>query len=159
VGAWERGEAVADRGLQWVERQDPASRKGATIGWFRRYQAANGQLYAVLLTAYIFITMLPVALVVATYAESNPSALSDHVIHRLGLTGSTAALFHDVLTGAGENQLGSTLIAVADVAIFGLGIGRVLQVAHARSWGIDARKGMVTDQTATWPHFSFCSFW
>jgi len=56
---------LADHGLQWVEGQDPASRKGATIGWFRRYQSANGQLYAVLLTAYIFITLLPVARVAA----------------------------------------------------------------------------------------------
>ena len=108
--AWEWGEALADGGLQWVEGQDPASRKGATIGWFRRYQSANGQLYAVLLTAYIFITLLPVALVVATYVESDPSALSDHVINRLGLTGSAAALFRDVLTGAGQNQLGATPI-------------------------------------------------
>jgi len=50
------------------------------------------------------LPLLPVALVVATYVESDPSALSDHVINRLGLTGSAAALFRDVLTGAGQNQ-------------------------------------------------------
>jgi hypothetical protein len=29
------------------------------VGWFRRYTAADGQLYAVLLTAYVFLTLLP----------------------------------------------------------------------------------------------------
>jgi membrane protein len=90
--------------------------------------------------------LLPAALVIATYIDHDPAGLADHVVHRLGLTGSTAALFRDVLTGAGQNQLGSTLIAVANVAFFGLGIGRVLQLAHSRSWRIDLRKSMVTDQ-------------
>jgi membrane protein len=143
---FERGDALAARGLSWLERQDPASRKGATIGWLRRFQAANGQLYAVLLTAYIFITLLPAVIVMGTYLERNPAALADHVIHRLGLTGTVASLVHEVLAGAGENQLGSTLIAVADVIVFGLGVGRVLQIAHARSWGIDLGKRAVADQ-------------
>jgi len=31
-------------GRRWIENQAPDSRKGATIGWLRRYQAADGQL-------------------------------------------------------------------------------------------------------------------
>jgi uncharacterized BrkB/YihY/UPF0761 family membrane protein len=103
-------------------------------------------LYGVLLTAYAFITVIPAGLVMATYLTSDPAALADHVSARLGLGGSTAALLHDVLSGAGENQLGSTLIAVADVCIFGLGIGRVLQLAYARSWRIDLPTAALTDQ-------------
>jgi len=33
--------------------------RGATIGWVRRYQAADGQLFAVLLSAYLLLTLLP----------------------------------------------------------------------------------------------------
>src|SRR6266496_248327 len=76
-GAWAWGIAVADRGTEWIERQDPASRKGATVGWFRRFQSANGQLYAVLLTAYLFISLLPAAIVMATYIEKDPTAVAD----------------------------------------------------------------------------------
>jgi hypothetical protein len=60
--AYGRGTAVYDHGRLWIENQDPASRKGATIGWVRRYQAADGQLYAVLLAAYFFLTVIPLVL-------------------------------------------------------------------------------------------------
>jgi len=146
ASGWARGNAAYGHGVNWVQGQDPASRKGATVGWFRRYQAANGQLYAVLLTAYLFITVLPATVVIATYVDNDPAGLADRVVHRLHLHWSTATLFHDVLTGAGQNQLGATLIAVADVIIFGLGVGRVLQIAHSRSWGIDLSANWLTDQ-------------
>ena len=143
---WARGTAAADRGLGWVEGQDPASRKGAAVGWFRRYQAADGQLFALLLTANLFVTVLPVMLVVSSYLDRDPTAMADRTIRRLGLTGQTADLMRGVLTGAAQNKLGATLIAVGSAVLFGLGIGRVLQITHARSWGIDLGKSRLTDQ-------------
>jgi membrane protein len=144
--AAERGTAVYARGRLWIENQDPSSRKGATIGWVRRYQAADGQLYAVLLAAYLILTLLPAILVESSYIFKDPSAWSDRVEHRLGLTGATAALFHGVLVGSGEHKLSSVLIALIDLFFFGLGFGRVLQLVHARSWGLDLRKSVIADQ-------------
>ena len=137
---------VADRGRLWIENQDPASRRGATVGWVRRYQAADGQLYAVLLSAYVLLTVLPVTLVEASYIYSNPAALADRAAHRLGLTGDTAALFRTVLVGAGEHRFVSVVLAILNLALFGLGFGRVWQLVHARSWGIDLRRNAVVDQ-------------
>jgi membrane protein len=130
----------------WIENQAPDSRKAATIGWVRRYQAADGQLYAVLLSAYFFVTMLPVVLVVASYIYSDPTSLAHRVEHRLRLHGSTADLFSTVMVGAGEHKLSAVLIAVLNLFFFGLGFGRVLQLAHARSWGLDLRKSVIVDQ-------------
>ncbi len=144
--AYTRGSAVAERGRLWIENQEPASRKGATIGWVRRYQAADGQLYAVLLSAYFFVTMLPVALVAGSYIYSDPTALARRIENRLKLHGTTAALFSTVLVGAGEHRLSGVLIAILDLFVFGLGFARVLQLAHARSWGLDLRKTVVADQ-------------
>ena len=141
-----RGTAVAARGRLWIENQAPDSRKGATIGWFRRYQAADGQLYAVLLSAYFFVTVLPVMLVAGSYLYSDPNALADRVEGRLHLHGVTATLFSTVMVGAGEHKVSAVLIAVLDLFFFGLGFGRVLQLAHARSWGLDLRKSVVVDQ-------------
>ena len=141
-----RGTAVAERGKLWIENQAPDSRKGATIGWVRRYQAADGQLYAVLLSAYFFVTVLPVMLVAGSYLYSDPHALADRVEHRLHLRGTTATLFSTVMVGAGEHKVSAVLIAVVDLFFFGLGFGRVLQLAHARSWGLDLRKSVVVDQ-------------
>jgi membrane protein len=126
--------------------QEPASWKGATIGWVRRYQAADGQLYAVLLGAYFFVTMLPVMLVAASYAYSDPTALAHRIEHRLGLHGQTADLFSTVVVGTGEHKLSGVLIAILNLFLFGLGFARVLQLVHARSWGLDLRKSALADQ-------------
>ncbi len=145
-GRIERYKGHAERGKLWVDNADPASASGATIGWFRRYAAADGQLYAVLLTAYLFLTILPAALVIDSYLDTNPNALADNVIKRLGLHGATEDLFRSVLQGAGGHKLGASLIALGSVAFFGLGIGRVLQLAHAKAWGLDMRKARIMDQ-------------
>lgn len=141
-----RGTDAYERGRLWIENQDPASRKGATIGWVRRYQAADGQLYAVLLAAYFFLTVLPLLLVYSSYLYSDPHALAKRIETRMSLGGSTARLLDTVLAGATGHKLSAALIAVIDLFFFGLGFGRVLQLVHARSWGLDLRKSVVADQ-------------
>jgi membrane protein len=143
---WNRGNAVVDRGRAWVEGQDPVSRKGAAVTWVRRYRLADGQLYALLITAYMFMTLLPALLVLSSYVESDPNALADHVTRRLGLSGSTESLFHDVLLGVGERKVGATIIAIGDLALFGAGFGRALQLAHSRAWQVSLGKPVLSDQ-------------
>jgi uncharacterized BrkB/YihY/UPF0761 family membrane protein len=141
-----RGTDAYERGRLWIENQDPASRKGATVGWVRRYQAADGQLYAVLLAAYFFLTVVPLLLVYSSYLYRDPHALAKRLESRMSLGGSTAKLLDTVLAGASGHQLSAALIAVIDLFFFGLGLGRVLQLVHARSWGLDLRKSVVADQ-------------
>ncbi len=50
------------------------------------------------------------------------------------------------MAGTAEHKISAVLIAVLDLFFFGLGFGRVLQLAHARSWGLDLRKSVVVDQ-------------
>ena len=141
-----KGAAVAERGRLWIENQPPDSRKGATIGWVRRYQASSGQLFAVLLSAYLLLTLMPVFLVTASYSYKDPTALADRIEHRLRLKGTTAQLFSSVMVGTGEHKFSAVLIAIIDLFFFGLGFPRVLQIAHARSWGIDLGKSVLADQ-------------
>ena len=77
---------------------------------------------------------------------SDPAALADRTEHRLGLTGTTAALFHSVLVGGNDHKFGVVVLALVNLVFFGLGFPRVLQLAHARSWMIDLRKNAVVDQ-------------
>jgi membrane protein len=144
--AQSRGTRVAERGRLWIVNRDPASHSGAVIGWVRRYQAADGQLYAVLLSAYLFLTLLPAMLVEASYLYSDPAALADRTERRLGLTGATATLFHSVLVGGREHQFGVVVLALLNLVLFGLGFPRVLQLAHARSWMVDLPKNALLDQ-------------
>jgi membrane protein len=140
------GTAAAERGTRRTEARDPASRIGTAVGCVRRYRAADGQLYAVLLATYFFLTVVPIMIVEASYVYSDPSALADRVERRLGLSGATGELFHTVLVGAGTHRFLSVLLAILNLALFGIGFGRVLQLAHARSWGIDLRGNQLIDK-------------
>jgi uncharacterized BrkB/YihY/UPF0761 family membrane protein len=141
-----RGTQAYQRGMFWVESQDPGSRKGATIGWFKRYRAADGQLYAVLLTAYCFLTLIPLLIVEVSYAYKDPEALATRLNNRLKLSGTTGHLVETVLAGSGNHKFSAALLAIVNLFFFGAGFGRVLQLAHARSWSIDLRKSALVDQ-------------
>jgi membrane protein len=142
-----RGTHYYERGRFWVDNLDPATRKGATIGWFKRYRAADGQLYAVLLTAYFFLTLIPLLIVETSYVYSNPDELATRLDRRLHLSGTTGDLVHSVLAGSGGHKFSATLLAIINLFFFGVGFGRVLQLAHARSWGLDLRKNALLDQS------------
>ena len=146
MNAWTRGTAVVDRGKDWADRQDPATRKGASIGWYRRFRESDGGLLAVLVSAYFFVTAIPAAVVMMNYVYNDPHEVADRLTGRLALTGGVKSMVDSVLIGAGGHQLGATLLAVADVLLFGMGFGRTLQFAHARSWRIDLGKPQFSDQ-------------
>ncbi len=141
-----KGTKTYERGKFWVESRDPASRPGVAIGWFKRYRAADGQLYAVLLTAYFFLTMLPLLIVETSYVYKDPEALAHRLDGRLRLSGATGRLVESVLAGSGNHKLSATLLAIVNLFFFGVGFGRVLQLVHARSWGLDLRKNALLDQ-------------
>src|SRR5881275_1140707 len=97
--AWTR--PYTDKAQAWADSQEEHSRKGVALGWFGRYRRADGQLFALLLAAYLFVTLLPAAIAVASYAGTDPEVVATHLIGRLHLTGQTASLTRDVLQGAG----------------------------------------------------------
>jgi membrane protein len=146
AGALARAWAGGKRGRGWLEQHDPGSPIGVAVGWRRRYREAGGQWLSLLLTAYAFVTLLPETLVVAAIVDRNPTAMANRLVGRLGLTGSTSSLIHGVLKGTAQHRVGSTLIANASVVLFGLGIGRVLQIAHGRAWQVELSKNWLKDQ-------------
>jgi membrane protein len=117
-----------------IAQEDRASRKGVTIEWFARFRDSDSGLNSVLLAAFLFVTLVPALVVIASYVSSDPRVVSMRLISRLDLHGATADLTRNVLSGVGREKLVATLIAVASVVIFGLGIGRTLQVIYARIW-------------------------
>ena len=138
--AWTR--PYTEKAQAWAERQEKHSRKGVALGWIGRYRRADGQLFALLLAAYFFVTLLPASIAIASYADTDSKIVAARLISRLHLTGETAALTRDVLQGAGGHQFTATVIAVASVVTFGLGIGRTLQLVYERVWDLPARRGL-----------------
>jgi uncharacterized BrkB/YihY/UPF0761 family membrane protein len=135
-----------DRSSSWIERQEPTTRRGAAIGWFRLYLEADGPLYAMLFSAYVFITVVPATLAISSYVYRDPGRLADRLTGRLALGSSTSALLHGVLVGAATHRFVSTFIAVANVVVFGSGYGRLLQLAHTRAWRLEPSTSRLRDQ-------------
>jgi membrane protein len=138
--AKDRVGTVSQRGRDWVERQEPGSRRGVLIGAWERYQAVEGPLQSLLLTAYTVIAVLPALLVMEEYLDSNPRALADHLVHHFGFTDTTAVLLRSVLVKTKEHELSTALLAIAGALFFGLNFGRVLQLVHSRAWKISIPK-------------------
>src|SRR5262249_4505623 len=80
AGTQARAEAVSSRGREWVNRQEPGSLPGVAIGAWRRYQAVDGPLQSLLLTAYVLLAVVPALLVMEEYLDSNPAALTTHLV-------------------------------------------------------------------------------
>jgi uncharacterized BrkB/YihY/UPF0761 family membrane protein len=134
-GAKARVDSVSRRGKDWVERQDPASPQGTAIGAWQRFQAVEGPLQSLLLTAYTVVAVLPALLVMDEYLERDPAALTKHLVRHFDFSAPTAALLGSVLTKTETHKLQSALIAIAGALVFGLNYGRVLQLVHGRAWG------------------------
>jgi uncharacterized BrkB/YihY/UPF0761 family membrane protein len=129
--------ALPRRGREWADRQDPASATGVVVGGWRRYRAVDGPLQSALLSLYVLVAVLPALLVMEAYLDKHPSALANHLVHHYGLSGQTAELIRGVLVEDRAHELASMLLAVAGALFFGLGFGRVLQLVHARAWGLE----------------------
>jgi membrane protein len=145
VAVRERVIAVSDRAQAWIDRQDPASRKGAAIDAWRRYKAVDGPLQSALLSLYMLVAVLPALLVIEEYFDSHPAALANRLVHHYGLNAETAALLRSVLSNGRVHELGSALLAIASALFFGLGFGRVLQLVHMRAWRVSV-PSRATDQ-------------
>ena len=131
-----RVEDLSKRGTAWVDSRPPETRTGTAIDAWRRYRAVDGPLQSLLLTAYIVVAVVPALLVMTEYLETKPTALANFMARHYALSGQTATLLRGVLVQDKTHELGSALFAIAGALFFGLGFGRVLQLVHARAWGI-----------------------
>ena len=136
---------AAQRGREWVERQDPGSRRGVAIGAWRRYRAVEGPLQTALLSIYILVAVLPAVLVMEEYLDPHPNSLANSIVHHYRLNASTSELIHNVLGAGRSHELGSALFAIVGALVFGVGFGHVLQLVYARAWRLDLKTG-VSDQ-------------
>jgi membrane protein len=140
AAAQARASAVVERPRTWVAAGDDASRRVVAVSWWRRYRDIDGPLQSLLLTIYVFLTVLPSILVLAEYLERNPAALANHLVRRYHLTGSAAGMLRGMLVGDHQHELGSAVFAIAATLLFGLGFGRVLQLVYARAWGLELKE-------------------
>ena len=135
--------AASQRAQEWLDRQDPGSRRGVAIGAWRRYRAVEGPLQTALLSIYILVAVLPAVLVMEEYLDPHPNSLANSLVHHYRLNAPTSELIHNVLGEGRSHELGSALFAIAGALVFGVGFGHVLQLVHARAWQLDLRTGVV----------------
>lgn len=136
---------ASQRGQEWVDRQDPGSRRGVAIGAWRRYRVVEGPLQTALLSLYILVAVLPALLVMEEYLDPHPNSLANSLVHHYRLNASTSELIHNVLGAGRSHELGSALFAIAGALVFGIGFGHVLQLVYTRAWQLELKTG-VSDQ-------------
>jgi len=131
-----RAAALESRRREWVDRQKPESLTGVGINSWRAYRAVDGPLQSALLSLYVLVAVLPALLVMEEYLDPHPNALASSLVHHYNLNAATAELLHNVLSEGRAHEIGSAFLAIAGALFFGLGFGRVLQLVHARAWGL-----------------------
>jgi hypothetical protein len=139
AGTKARAEALSERGRNWVDSRDPVSGSGVAVAWWKAFRDVEGPRQAILMTTYVFLAVFPALLVLSEYMASNPAALSNHLVHRYGLSHETTVRLRGVIVDTETHKLGTALLAMASALFFGLGFGFVFQRVHMRAWPIDLR--------------------
>ena len=115
------------------------------LDWFRRYFEASKNSGCAI-TVYSSLSVLPAALVIASFAHSkaDTNAYAERLITHLKLTGASAALVESTFGSASSNRLAATITVAVSALFWGIGIGQLYQDVYARSWRL--KVGSMADQ-------------
>jgi len=115
------------------------------LDWFRRYFASSKNSGCAI-TVYSSLSVLPAALVIASFAHSkaDTNAYAERLITHLKLTGASASLVQSTFGSASSNRLAATITVAVSALFWGIGIGKLYQDVYARSWRL--KVGSMADQ-------------
>ena len=115
------------------------------LDWFRRYFEASKNSGCAI-TVYVSLSVLPVALVIASFAHSNSdtNAYAQRLITHLKLSGASAALVESTFGSVSSNRLAASVTVAVSFLLWGIGIGQIYQDVYARAWRL--KVGSVADQ-------------
>lgn len=111
--------------------------------WFRRYFEASRNSGCAI-SIYTALAVLPVALVIASLADSDTNAFAQRLVTHLKLTGTSADLVQSTFGTTSSNRLAASLSAAVSALIWGIGIGQIYQDVYARAWR--RKVGSLADQ-------------
>jgi uncharacterized BrkB/YihY/UPF0761 family membrane protein len=103
------------------------------LDWFRRYFESSKNSGCAI-TVYSSLSVLPAALVIASFAHSDAdtNAYAQRLITHLKLTGASAALVESTFGSASSNRLAATITVAVSALFWGIGIGQLYQDVYAR---------------------------
>lgn len=123
-------------------RADTALGRMALL-WFRRYFEASRNSGCAI-TIYSALAVLPAALVIASFAQSDTNAFAQRLITHLKLTGASAELVQSTFGTTASNRLAASASVAVSFLIWGIGIGQIYQDVYARAWRL--KVGSAADQ-------------
>jgi len=129
----------------WLAGRADTSLGRLALEWFKRYFEASKNSGCAI-TVYTSLSVLPAALVIASFAHStaDTSAYAERLITHLKLTGATASLVESTFGSASSNRLAATITVAVSALLWGIGIGQLYQDVYARAWRL--KVGSMADQ-------------
>ena len=117
------------------------------LDWFRRYFEASKNSGCAI-TVYSSLSVLPAALVIASFAHSDAdtNAYAQRLVTHLKLTGASAALVESTFGSASSNRLAASITVAVSALFWGIGIGQLYQDVYARAWRL--KVGSMADRNA-----------
>jgi membrane protein len=108
----------------------------------QRVGEVHGGQLASALTLGLFTALFPLVLGVAAifgFLSHSQPELADHVIRRLGLTGSAATTMHDAFASAERTRAAATVLGVAGLVWAGLAVVAGLEAVFDAVWQVGGR--------------------
>ena len=129
----------------WLMGRADTSLGRLVLDWFRRYFESSKNSGCAI-TVYTSLSVLPAALVIASYfhSEADTNAYATRLIDHLKLTGATADLVQSTFGTASSNRLAATITVAVSALVWGIGIGQLYQDVYARAWRV--KVGSMADQ-------------
>ena len=147
----EPGEGRAGRLPEWItsarQRQEKLKRHrwiAFPLASLRRFKQIDGKHLALVITANLFIAVIPLVIIGYSFAEAfNPHRnFGALVVNDLHLTGSTARVVQDTFTNASSGKNVALSISVISLLITGLDVSATAQVAYARAFSMTPLRGV-----------------
>jgi hypothetical protein len=129
----------------WLAGRADTSLGRLSLDWFRRYFEASRNSGCAI-TVYSSLSVLPVALVIASllHSTADSNLYADRLISHLKLTGATAELVANTFGSVSSNKLAATITVAVSALVWGIGIGQIYQDVYARAWRV--KVGSLADQ-------------
>ena len=134
--------------IAWGKQQQEALERRSFVGFViesvRRFVAIEGKRLTLVITANLFIAVIPLLIVGYSLVEAfNPHRnVGVLIVDSFHLSGNTAQLVEETFSNAGSGKSAALSISLISLLITGTDVGAAVQLAYARAFEMTPMRGL-----------------